>query len=68
MGLALLGTSIEPLQHKVPRGFVGQAEMQVFRFKALSEGEAALRFTKGRVWEKRAPEAELRVLLSVSAS
>lgn len=65
--VAFLGDELLPLEDE-PRlpGTVGQAEVQVFRFKAISAGEAELEFTKCRPWEKRAPEKRLRVVLAVS--
>ncbi|MET0406345.1 MAG: protease inhibitor I42 family protein [Cystobacter sp.] len=48
-------------------GRVGQREIQVFRFKALSKGNARLEFKKARPWEKQNTDKTFSVQLEVAA-
>lgn len=66
--LELLGSEVvQPLGEKNPPGMVGQREVQVFRFKAVSQGDVSLEFRKARPWEKQKPEKTFSVQLAVAA-
>jgi predicted secreted protein len=66
--LEFLGSEvIQPQNQNNPPGKVGQREVQVFRFKALSQGDVNLEFRKARPWEKQKPEKSFSVQLAVSA-
>jgi predicted secreted protein len=66
--LEFLGSEVaQPPNQNNPPGVVGQREVQVFRFKALSKGDVSLEFRKARPWEKQKPEKSFSVQLAVSA-
>ena len=66
--LEFLGTEVtQPPNQKNPPGMVGQREVQVFRFKAVSKGEVNLEFRKARPREKQKVEKTFSVQLAVSA-
>jgi predicted secreted protein len=66
--LELLGSEVtRPQNQNTPPGMVGQREVQVFRFKAVSKGDVSLEFRKARPWEKQKPEKTFSVQLAVSA-
>ena len=66
--LEFLGSEVtQPPNQNNPPGIVGQREIQVFRFKALSKGDVNLEFRKARPWEKQKPEKTFSVQLAVSA-
>ena len=66
VNLEFLGSEVtQPENASGPQGMVGQRELQVFRFKAVSRGEVNLEFKKGRPWEKQKPEKTFSVQLAV---
>lgn len=66
--LELLDSKVTQSQNQSnPPGMVGQPEVQVFRFKAVSEGDVNLEFRKGRVWEKQNPEKTFSIQFAVAA-
>ena len=66
--LEFLGSEVaQPQNQKKPPGMVGLREVQVFRFKAVSEGDVSLEFRKARPWEKQKPEKTFSIQLSVAA-
>jgi predicted secreted protein len=65
--LEFLGTEVtQPPNQNIPPGMVGQREVQVFRFKAVSKGDVTLEFKKARPWEKQKVEKTFSVQLAVS--
>jgi predicted secreted protein len=66
--LKFLGSEVtQPPNQNNPPGLVGQREVQVFRFKAISTGDVNLEFRKARPWEKQKPEKTFNVQFAVSA-
>ena len=67
-GLELLGSGVVQSQKQDSQpGMVGQREVQVFRFKAVSKGDVSLKFKKARPWEKQDPEKTFSLQLAVAA-
>ena len=63
-----LGTEVaQPQSQKSSPGRVGLREVQVFRFKAVSQGNVSLEFRKARPWEKQNPEKTFSLQLAVDA-
>jgi predicted secreted protein len=66
--LELLGSEVtQPQNQDNPPGVVGMREVQVFRFKVLSQGDVSLEFRKARPWEKQKPEKTFSIQLAVAA-
>ena len=66
--LEFLGSEVAPVQaQNNPVGMVGQREVQVFRFKAVTKGDVSLEFRKARPWEKQNPEKTFSIQLAVAA-
>jgi predicted secreted protein len=66
--LEFLGSEVaQPQKQNNPPGMVGLREVQVFRFKAVSEGDVSLEFRKARPWEKQKPEKTFSIQLAVAA-
>ncbi len=66
--LEFLGTEVvqPPGQHNL-LGKVGLREIQIFRFKAVSQGDVSLEFRKARPWEKQKTEKTFSIQLAVAA-
>lgn len=68
VNLEFLGSEVTQPQGQLhPPGKVGQREVQIFRFKAVSRGEVSLEFKKARPWEKQNPEKTFSLQLAVAA-
>lgn len=66
--LEFLGSEVtQPQNQDNPPGVVGMREVQVFRFKVLSQGDVGLEFRKARPWEKQKPEKTFSIQLAVAA-
>ncbi len=66
--LELLSNGVtQPQAQSNPPNMVGQREVQVFRFKALSKGDVNLEFRKARPWEKQSPEKTFNIQFEVAA-
>jgi predicted secreted protein len=66
--LEFLGSEVvQPEGQSNLLGKVGLSEVQVFRFKAVSQGEVNLEFRKARPWEKQKTEKTYSIQLVVAA-
>jgi len=66
--LEFLGSEVtQPPGQNNLLGKVGLSEVQVFRFKVVSQGDVSLEFRKARPWEKQKPEKTFSIQLAVAA-